>query len=73
VHAVTATSSEGVANLFALLAGPGADRLRETPLFVPHPRVAETARRHQVREVLVAGPADEEMLARLMAYFGVHG
>lgn len=71
VHAVTATSSEGVANLFRLAGDGGAARLRETPWFVPHPRVAEAARRLGVREILVAGPSDEEMLAELMAYFDV--
>ena len=73
VHAVTATSSEGVANLFTLLGAAGGGRLRETPLFVPHPRVADAARRQGVREPVVAGPSDEEMLARLVAYFDVHG
>ncbi len=73
VHAVTATSSEGVANLFVLLGPAGAARLRETALFVPHPRVAEAARRHGVREAVVAGPSDDEMLARLVAYFDAHG
>ena len=73
LHAVTATSSEGVANLLLLLGQAGAARLRETPLFVPHPRVAEAARRHGVREAVVAGPSDDEMLARLVAYFDVHG
>jgi uroporphyrinogen-III synthase len=72
VHAVTATSSEAVANLFQLVGAGGAMRLLETPLLVAHPRVAEAARRRGVRQVLVAGPSDEEMLARLVAYFDVH-
>lgn len=72
VHAVTATSSEGVANLFRLVGEGGDARLLETPLFVAHPRVAEAARLRGVRQVLVAGPSDEEMLARLVAYFDVH-
>lgn len=72
VHAVTATSAEGVANLFRLLGEGGATPLLETPLFVAHARVAEAARLRGVRQVLVAGPSDEEMLARLVAYFAVH-
>jgi uroporphyrinogen-III synthase len=71
VHAVTVSSSEGLSNLERLLGEAGAARLRATPLFVPHPRVAEAARRAGVREVLIAGPGDEEMLARLVAYFDV--
>jgi uroporphyrinogen-III synthase len=74
VQAVTASSAEGVANLFTLLGDAGAARLRETPLFVPHLRVAEAARSHGVRETVVAeGAADAEMLARLVAYFDIHG
>lgn len=71
VHAVTVSSSEGLANLARLLGDAGVARLRATPLFVPHPRVAEAARRAALGEVLVAGPSDGEMLARLVAYFGV--
>lgn len=71
IHAVTVSSSEGLSNLARLLGDAGTARLRATPLFVPHPRVAEAARRAGVHEVLVAGPGDEEMLARLVAYFGV--
>jgi len=71
VHAVTVSSSEGLSNLAKLLGDAGAARLRATPLVVPHPRVAEAARRSGVREALVSGPSDEEMLARLMAYFDV--
>lgn len=73
IHAVTVTSAEGVVNLLAMLGSAGAARLREAPVFVPHPRVAEAAHRQGVREAVVAGPSDDEMLARLVAYFDVHG
>ncbi|OGA06805.1 MAG: hypothetical protein A3D95_01395 [Betaproteobacteria bacterium RIFCSPHIGHO2_12_FULL_69_13] len=69
VHAVTVSSSEGLANLDELLGRRGRRALRATPLFAPHPRVADAARRLGVREVVVAGPGDEEMLACLVAYF----
>jgi uroporphyrinogen-III synthase len=69
VHAVTVSSAEGLANLFTLLGAEGAERLRDTPLFVPHARVAEAAAARGVRAVLVSGPGDDEVLARLMAYF----
>lgn len=69
VQAVTASSSEGLDNLFALLGAEAAGALRETPLFVPHARIAGHARELGVREVLIAGPGDAEMLERLMAYF----
>jgi uroporphyrinogen-III synthase len=66
LDAVTVSSAEGLANLFDLA---DATLLRSTPLFVSHPRVAEEARARGVREVLVAGPSDDEMFAALMAYF----
>ncbi len=69
VHAVTVSSGEGLANLFDMLGKLGQQWLRATPLFVPHPRVAESAVRLGVREVLVAGASDAELVARLVAYF----
>ena len=69
VHAVTVSSSQGLANLFEML---DAAFLRARPLFVPHPRVADTARVREVREVLLAGPSDEQMRDALVAYFRSH-
>ena len=66
IDAVTVFSAEALDNLFALL---GRDVLVRTPLFAAHERIAEAARRHGVREVHVAGPGDEELVGRLMAYF----
>lgn len=70
IDAVTVSSSEGLENLLALLGDAGRQELLATPLFVPHERVAEQARAHGAREVIVAGPGDDEMSARLVAYFG---
>jgi uroporphyrinogen-III synthase len=67
--AVTVSSSQGLANLFEVL-DPG--MLRSTPLFVPHARIAERARALSVREVVLAGHGDEDMLAALVAYFRSH-
>jgi uroporphyrinogen-III synthase len=64
--AVTVSSSQGLDNLFALL---GAELLRSTPMFVPHERIAQRARELSVREVVLAGQSDDEMLERLVAYF----
>ncbi len=69
VHAVTVSSSEGLANLYDMLGKLGQQWLRTTPVFVPHPRVAEEAARLGVREAPLAGPGDTEMLASLVAYF----
>ena len=68
--AVTVSSSQGLDNLFEVL---DREMLRATPLFVPHPRIAERARTLAVREVVLAGHSDEQMLERLVAYFRSHG
>jgi uroporphyrinogen-III synthase len=66
IDAITISSSQGLANLFDVL---DAEFLRAKPLFVPHPRVADGARARGAREVVLAGPSDEEMVAALVAYF----
>ena len=66
LHAVTVSSAQGLGNLFAMLEG---GLLRGLPLFVPHERVADEARRLGAREAIAAGPGDDEMLASLVAYF----
>jgi uroporphyrinogen-III synthase len=68
--AVTVSSSQGLDNLFEVL---DRELLRSTPMFVPHARIAARARALAVREVVLAGHADEEMLDRLVAYFRSHG
>jgi uroporphyrinogen III methyltransferase / synthase len=66
VDALAVTSAEGFDNLVALF---GPERLARTPLFVAHERIAEHARSAGVREVVVAGPGDEELVDALVAYF----
>lgn len=69
IDAITVTSSEGLRN-FAEMVGPaGRERLLGTPLFVPHPRIAEAAHGLGVRKVIVTGPGDEGMLTGLARYF----
>jgi uroporphyrinogen-III synthase len=67
LDAACANSGETLDNLVALL---GLARLRDTPLFVPHERVAQRARDMGFATVEVAGPGDAQTLARLLAYFG---
>jgi uroporphyrinogen-III synthase len=70
MDAVTVSSAEGLANLFAMLGGDAARRLPGVPLFVPHARVAGEAQRRGLERVVVAGPGDAEMVAALVAHFG---
>jgi uroporphyrinogen-III synthase len=70
VDAVAISSAEGLLNFASLLGDSATERLRATPVFVPHPRVAEEARGLGIGEVIEAGAADEDMLRALVAYFG---
>jgi uroporphyrinogen-III synthase len=73
IDAVTVSSAEGLANFLEMLGEDGARRLKETPVFVPHARVAQEAARRGLAQVIVAGPRDAEMLAALAACFGGAG
>lgn len=44
IHAVTVTSSETLHNFYDLVGKLGQQWLARTPVFVPHPRIADTAR-----------------------------
>lgn len=70
IHAVTVTSGEGLRNLCDMVGEAGRLRLTATPVAVPHPRIAETARELGMATVLVArGPGDEGLVAALAAHF----
>jgi uroporphyrinogen-III synthase len=69
VHAVTATSSEGLRNFADMIGASGREALERTPLFVPHPRIAEAAHGLGVRTAIVTGPGDEGVLTGLAAFF----
>lgn len=69
VHAVTVSSAEGLDNLMAMIGAEGRAKLAVTPLFVPHPRVASHAKLRLQTEAVVAGPGDDELVERLVAYF----
>jgi uroporphyrinogen-III synthase len=69
VHAVVITSIEGMANLFDMVGKPGQAWLQKTPVFVPHPRIAEAARGLGVREAVVTQAGDEGVVGSLVEYF----
>jgi len=70
VDAVTVSSAEGLANFLQMLGEQRTKDLAGTPVFVPHPRVAEEAASRGLKRVIVAGARDAEVLAALAAYFG---
>lgn len=65
VHAVTVFSREALDNLVVML---GEALLRQTPLFVSHLRIAAHAAARGL-PAIVAGPNDDAMVERLVAYF----
>ena len=69
LHAVVVTSSEGLANLFAMLGEEGTRHLVATPVFVPHPRIAENARRRGATSVITTAAGDQAIFEGLVAYF----
>jgi uroporphyrinogen-III synthase len=68
LDALAVSSSEGLRYLHDLLDDEGRRRLAATPLFVPHARIAESARALGLRQVVLTAPADEGVLAALRAY-----
>ena len=69
IDAVSITSGEGLKNFFDLLDAEGQDYLRATPVFVPHPRVAETASALGILQLVVTGSGDEQTIAEMAAFF----
>lgn len=72
LHAVTVTSSEGLHNLCVLVGAEGSAWLRRTPLFVPHARIAASARDLQFAEVVQTAQGDDGLLAGLGQWFATH-
>lgn len=69
IDAMTITSSEGLANLWALLGDEGRSLLAATPTFVPHARIGDRARSLGLAQVIVTPPADSGLIAALIEYF----
>jgi len=68
LDALTVSSSEGLRHLLALLDAEGHAFLRDTPLFVPHARIAENARALGLHKIILTDAADAGLIAGLGAY-----
>ncbi len=66
--AVTVTSSEALGYLWDMLDEAARAVLCDTPLFVPHARIAELAQRQGWRQVLTTASGDDGLLAGLVAW-----
>jgi uroporphyrinogen-III synthase len=69
IDAVTVTSAETLANLAALLGAAGAPLLLRTPLFAPHEKIAEAARRFGVARVIATPGGDAGLVDGLINWF----
>lgn len=69
LRACLATSSEIVVNLFDMAGEACRAWLCQTPMFVPHPRVAATAFAFGVYTIFVAGTGDEALTSGLESWF----
>src|SRR5574340_1593254 len=68
--ALTLTSSEALEHLWQMLDDARRGRICGLPLFVPHRRIAELARRQGWRQVLLTGAGDDGLLSALIAWAG---
>lgn len=68
LDALTVSSSEGLRYLHDLLDSEGRAFLQKTPIFVPHGRIAESARALGLSKILLTEAADAGILAGLVAY-----
>lgn len=66
IAAVIVTSSEGLRNLCDHLGTTGVAWLRDTPVVVPHPRIAAAARELGMRRVVESASGDEALAATAM-------
>ncbi|MDP2794104.1 MAG: uroporphyrinogen-III synthase [Sulfurisoma sp.] len=72
LDAVTLTSSEGLRNLWEMLGKLGQSYLKQTPVFVPHARIAEQARALGLARIEITDPADDGLVEGLLTYFPRH-
>ncbi|MFZ3019822.1 MAG: uroporphyrinogen-III synthase [Gallionella sp.] len=66
--AITVTSSEALGHLWDMLDERARATLRDTPLFVPHPRIAELAGRQGWRQAVTTPSGDDGLLSGLIAW-----
>jgi uroporphyrinogen-III synthase len=66
--AITVTSSEALGYLWQMLNGSARAVLRDTPLFVPHARIAELAREQGWLQVQLTASGDDGLLSTLITW-----
>ena len=69
IDAVTVTSAETLDNLAALLGEAGRPLLLHTPLFAPHEKIADAARRFGIAHVVATPGGDAGLVEGLLNWF----
>ena len=69
LDAITVTSSEGGENLLVMLAPNALAVLGQTPIFVPHPRIAARMRADDCPNVIETAGGDAGLITGMSAYF----
>ena len=69
IDAVTATSAETLDNLSILLGEAGRPLLLHTPLFAPHEKIADAARRFGIAQVVATPGGDAGLVEGLINWF----
>lgn len=70
INAITVTSTESLRNLYEIAGKLCQQWLKNTPLFVPHERIAQGARELGLKQVFVTEAGDAGLLAGLTAWAG---
>ena len=71
IDAAVVTSSEGLRSFHDMIGASGREHLARTPLFVPHARIAATARELDLDDAIVTGAGDDGIVRSLVEYFAV--
>lgn len=69
LDAILLTSSEGVANLVAMVGADGVDALQSVAIFAPHPRIVACARAAGFLRVVETPSGDEGLMQALESHF----
>jgi uroporphyrinogen-III synthase len=69
--AITVTSSEALGYLWQMLDDKAKSVLRDTPIFLPHARIAELAREQGWLRVQLTASGDDGLLSALIAWAGL--
>ncbi len=68
IQALVITSAEGLNNLYEMAGEQGANWLKRTPMFVPHPKIEQAGRALGLTRLIVTQDGDEGVAQGIIAY-----